>query len=405
MFIEFTFNPRLLFILIFPISKHVEKFISDNYLIHNNNNDNNNDNNNLFKIFKAFLSKEFAFIFLLIIKCKSKSSKKEVVAEENDKNDDSDSKLVDMEIKNVNKKNQTKSILFLFLLSILYFCSYSFNYFVDIINVKITRNSIGIIYEIIILYILSRIILKEKYFKHHYLSVAPICISLIIIFIIYLIELTKQDSSVYNAFWYFLVYYSLFGLFNVLIKKYFLLYFHSIYFVTLIIGAFVSIPILIYDIIRFFIKRETSDIIIVFADKINTIQNFFLFIIDLIFLLLQDLGIFWTVYYFTPFHLIICEFIYELINYYVRLIQFKIKGAASFAFLYKSDNIIIFSVLFFINLICSLIFNEIIILKFCKLEFYTKKYIKNRAELDVNSIFIKQDSLIAEIELMSANDN
>ena len=57
MFIEFTFNPKLLFILIFPISKHVEKFISDNYLIHNNNNDNNNDNNNLFKIFKAFLCK------------------------------------------------------------------------------------------------------------------------------------------------------------------------------------------------------------------------------------------------------------------------------------------------------------------------------------------------------------
>ena len=119
---------------------------------------------------------------------------------------------------------------------------------------------------------------------------------------------------------------------------------------------------------------------------------------------MQDLGIFWTVYYFTPFHLIICEFIYELINYYVRLIQFKIKGAASFAFLYKSDNIIIFSVLFFINLICSLIFNEIIILTFCKLEHETKKYIKDRAELDVNSL-LKLDSINIETELVNANDN
>ena len=120
---------------------------------------------------------------------------------------------------------------------------------------------------------------------------------------------------------------------------------------------------------------------------------------------MQDLGIFWTVYYFTPFHLIICEFIYELINYYVRLIQFKIKGAASFAFLYKSDNIIIFSVLFFINLICSLIFNEIIILKFCKLEFYTKKYIKNRAELDVDALITMQDSQTLESDPGNINDN
>ena len=67
-------------------------------------------------------------------------------------------------------------------------------------------------------------------------------------------------------------------------------------------------------------------------------------------------------------------------------------------------QIIIFSVIFFINLICSLIFNEIIILTFCKLEHETKKYIKDRAELDVNSL-LKLDSINIETELVSANDN
>ena len=401
MFIEFTFNPKLFFLLIFPISKEVEKFISPLYL---------GNDPNLFKIFRAFLSNEFSFIFLLIIKCINKSNKKEIIKEENDKIDESDLTIVDIEIKNVKKKNQTKSILFLFLLSLLYFVSYLFNYYVREKNVRLCRNSIGIIYELIILYILSKLILKEKYHKHHYLSIAPICISLIVIFIIYLKELKEEKNSIFNAFWYFLVYYSLFGLFNVLIKKYFLLYFYSIYFVLLLIGAFVCIPMLIYDIFAFYLNKDASGVIIGFVNNITSVKNFFLFIIDLLFLLMSNLGIFWTVYYFTPFHLIICEFISEIIYYYVRLIQLKTKTGveketnSDFKFLYEKNNIIIFSIIFFINLICSLIFNEIIILTFCKLEHETKKYIKDRAELDVNSL-LKLDSINIETELVSANDN
>ena len=401
MFIEFTFNPKLFFLIIFPISKEVEKFISPLYL---------GNDPNLFKIFRAFLSNEFSFIFLLIIKCINKSNKKEIIKEENDKIDESDLTIVDIEIKNVKKKNQAKSILFLFLLSLLYFGSYLFNYYVREKNVRLCRNSIGIIYEIIILYILSKLILKEKYHKHHHLSIAPICISLIVIFIIYLKELKEEKSSIFNAFWYFLVYYSLFGLFNVLIKKYFLLYFYSIYFVLLLIGAFVCIPMLIYDIFAFYLNKDASGVIIGFANNITSVKNFFLFIIDLLFLLMSNLGIFWTVYYFTPFHLIICEFISEIIYYYVRLIQIKTKTGveketnSDFKFLYEKNNIIIFSIIFFINLICSLIFNEIIILTFCKLEHETKKYIKDRAELDVNSL-LKLDSINIETELVSANDN
>ena len=338
MFIEFTFNPKLFFLIIFPISKEVEKFIVPLYL---------GNDPNLFKIFRAFLSNEFSFIFLLIIKCINKSNKKEIIKEENDKIDESDLTIVDIEIKNVKKKNQAKSFLFLFLLSLLYFGSYLFNYYVREKNVRLCRNSIGIIYELIILYILSKLILKEKYHKHHHLSIAPICISLIVIFIIYLKELKEEKSSIFNAFWYFLVYYSLFGLFNVLIKKYFLLYFYSIYFVLLLIGAFVCIPMLIYDIFAFYLNKDASGVIIGFANNITSVKNFFLFIIDLLFLLMSNLGIFWTVYYFTPFHLIICEFISEIIYYYVRLIQIKTKTGveketnSDFKFLYEKNNIII----------------------------------------------------------------
>ena len=71
MLIDFTFNPKLLFILIFPIFKESEKFISRLFILQGKD-------HNLFKIFRLFLSNELSFIFLLIFKCINKSNKNDV---------------------------------------------------------------------------------------------------------------------------------------------------------------------------------------------------------------------------------------------------------------------------------------------------------------------------------------
>ena len=400
MFIEFTFEPKLLFILIYPIFKVSEQPIINLYM---------KKDNDLFKIFRIFLSNVFSFIFLLILKCKNKSNKNEIITDENEKIEEcNEVKLADIEFINTTKKNRIKSILFIFLLSILYAGSYFFNYYVRKTIIIICRNSIGIIYEIIVFYILSLLILKEKYYKHHFLSISIICLTLIILFITYVLQVNDSDYSIYNALWYYLVYYSLYGLFDILLKKYFLVYFYSIYFVLLIIGAFVCIPMLIYDIIAYFLNRNISGVIIGFINNTNSVKSVFLFILHLLFLFISNLGLFWTIYYFTPFHLIICEFILELLNYYIRLIQYKLNGSGTttiFSFLFTTHNIVIFTIVFFINFICSLIFNEIIILKLFKLEYYTKKYIKFRAESDVNTLMVMQDSLNSDNDLVNINDN
>ena len=397
MLIEFTFDPKLLYILIFPFFREIEKIFEKLFYIRINK---------LFNLFRVFLSNEFAFIFLLIFKFMNKSTKKENIIDENEKNDEPNSAiLVDIEINSAKKKNKIKSILFLFLLSALIFGSYIFNYFTRKENIRQCRNSIGLIYEILILYILSLLILKEKYYKHHYISIAPVCVSLIVLFIKYLKQFDNPEYSIYNVFWYYLVYYVLYCSFDVLLKKYFLVYFYSIYFVLLIIGAIVCIPLLIYDIVAYFVNKDASGIIIALIDNINSFTRFLLFLVDLIFTFIENLGLFWTIYYFTPFHLIICEFISELIFYYIQLIQFKVYGNANFQFLYETNNIIIFSVIFFINILCSFIFNEIIILKFCKLEYYTKKYIKDRAQNDVDSLFVKNDSIKSENELIDVYED
>jgi len=404
--IEFSFTPKLLFILIYPIFNITEDFIIEVYL---------KKDNTFFKIFRIFLSKEFSFIFLLIFKCINKSSKKESIPEENEKIDENNSiKLVDIEMQNISKKNKIKSMIFLFLLTILYVGCYFFNYYVRRPSVIICKNSIGIIYRVIIFYLLSLFILKERYYKHHYLSISLICILLIILTIIYLVQFenlkVSKDSepSIYNAFWFYLVYYFLYGLFDILLKKYFLVYLYSIYLIKLIIGAFACVPMLIYDIIAFFTNKNVSGIIIGLINNVNSVKNVFLFIVDLLFLFISNLGMYWTIYYFTPFHLIICEFITELTIYYRGLIQFKPNETGETnisAILYGRNNIIIFSVVFFINLICSLIFNEIIILKFCNLEYYTQKYIKSRAKSDVNNLLEEQYSDSSETESSNINDN
>ena len=397
MLIEFSFDPKLLYILIFPLFREIEKIFEKLFYIRINK---------LFNLFRVFLSNEFAFIFLLIFKFMNKSTKKENIIDENEKNDEPNSAiLVDIEINSAKKKNKIKSILFLFLLSALIFGSYIFNYFTRKENIRQCRNSIGLIYDILILYILSLLILKEKYYKHHYISIAPVCVSLIVLFIKYLKQFDNPEYSIYNVFWYYLVYYVLYCSFDVLLKKYFLVYFYSIYFVLLIIGAIVCIPLLFYDIVAYFVNKDASGIIIALIDNINSFTRFLLFLVDLIFTFIANLGLFWTIYYFTPFHLIICEFISELIFYYIQLIQFKVYGNANFQFLYETNNIIIFSVIFFINILCSFIFNEIIILKFCKLEYYTKKYIKDRAQNDVDSLFVKNDSIKSENELIDVYED
>ena len=322
-----------------------------------------------------FLSYCFSAIFIIIIKCRSKSSKKgnEKDIKEEDEiiyNINSGSSQIDYESKIAKRRKRNKSLLFLFFLSIIQLSSYLFNYYVGDNNIKFSRNTIGVIYEIIVYFILSRIILKQKFYQHHYVTCIIIFVSSIVLFIYYFFQL-EDKNNYYNILWYFLVYSLLYGLFNVLVKKYLDIFFHSIYYMLIIICIIIVFSLLVYDCFAYYTIPDKSGIFIGFSNNINNTKNIFLFLLDLILQFIFNVGIMMTMYYFTPFHFITSEFISELLKYYINLIEYnetKSSNKNNFDFIYKTNNIIIFSVLFFVNLICSLIFNEIIILKIFGME-------------------------------------
>ena len=83
------------------------------------------------------------------------------------------------------------------------------------------------------------------------------------------------------------------------------------------------------------------------------------------------------------------EYIWEYINY----IKYAINSDEEF---YSTGNVIIFSVAFLINLFCCLVFNEVLILNFLKLDYNTKQRIQERMtiadNLDDDETSLKQIS-------------
>ena len=387
MIIEFTFNSQLLILLIFPIFKQIDSIVKNIYL---------QKDNTLFKIFRMFLSYEFSIIFLIISKYKNKSRKKEMESkffEETDKilENNNENEQIEIEFKKLNRKKNINSIFFLIVLSLINVGSYFYNYYVGDNNIKFSRNTIGIIFEIIIYFAL--IFLKQRFYKHHFLVCIIMFVSLIGLFINYLFQLEVKNDFI-TIFWYFIIYTLLYGLFNVLIKLYFNIFFGSIYYILLFIGTFVCFFMLFYDIIAFYKNQDLSGVIIGFKNNINIAGNFFLFLFDLVLQFIFNVGILLTIYIYSPFHFITSEFISELLKYYISTFEFyQFDKKGNYDFIYSTVNIIVFSIVFFINLICSLIFNEIIILKFFGLEYYTKKFINKRGRLESLEIFNDNETI------------
>ena len=376
MLIEFEkFNSKLLILLIFsifnPLKRIIEVKINDN---------------NYFEMFRFYLSYTLSFIFILIIKKRTKNNKKNIeinyIAKTNNSKKENWINPQDNVKKEIKKEKFHKQIFFIILLVLIWLILNIFNIIFkaiysgkDINNILfIGKQSIGILFEIIYFILLSIFILKKKIYKHHLMSL--IVISVNISLLIFSFGTCFPDNIIEVILYYFFSSF-LFCLYYVVVKKYLNLFSNSPYNIMFNIGIISIIILFIYDIIAFLICRNDNTNIhgIIYGFKNNLELSFiFFFILDIIFNFLSNIGIWLTVYYFSPFHYIISESISEYLYYtydcYINKTGYKLKDK------------IIYSIVYIINLIFFLIFNEIIILNFCGLSHNIKKNIEDRESMD-----------------------
>ena len=260
-------------------------------------------------------------------------------------------------------------------LSILIFLADFINiYFTNDNNIRFFYNTVGALFEIINFCLLNIFIFRQKFYRHHIISFIIISISLIILFIIYAIG-NKFDLHIILYFYLYSLFYSLFFFCG---KKYLDTYFQSPYYMLSVIASINTSFLLLYDILAYFINDKYSGIILGFKNNINSFTNFLCFFGEILLLFINNFGIWMTIYYLTPFHFIISEYTAEIIKFYIKVIT----KSGDNDYYYEIHKIIIFTSVYFINLLCSLIFNEIIILNFCQLGLYTKKFIKEREKIE-----------------------
>jgi hypothetical protein len=386
MWIEFSeFNLKILILLIFPVSKRIQDYSKKAYIT---------KENQLFKTFRYFLSYIFAFIPFLIIKFRTKNANEKNKILEINKIDTNSTRnftitnsIVILKEKKIQLR-KLKSFLFLFSLCVLGLFCYFYRFLFEKSEFAEEKQSIGIFFEIADYVVLSRFILKQKLYKHNFVSAGLISAILMILFIISFPYI--ETEYIFLSFAYYFFFSLCFGSYDILGKRYMINFFVSPYYLMFIIGSINVILMIIYELFAYFLNPDVSGIIIGFKNNVDNIGKLFLFILDIFLEGIWNLGIWLTVYYLTPCHYFISEYISEYVYYMISALE-SLEG------FYSKINIAIFSISYFINFFCCLVFNEVIILNFFGLDFNTKKRIEQR---------IRQEHIsLGKINLVELNED
>ena len=379
MLIELSeFNLFLFLPLVFPITYRIEDYIMRTFIT---------NDNQLFKAFRYFLSHVLNFIPLLIVKLRTrkeviKNKKVDIKIEvQSAQSNNEVSHVAKREESNevikllykIEKKKRIKSCLYLIVLSaIALFCFY-YRYLFQEERFGYSKQSVGIFFEIFDYIGLSMLILKLKLYKHSYISAGIIAGILLMLFIITIFYIEVGD--ILPSFLFHFCLSLCFGSLDVIGKRYMINYFVSPYYLLTLIGIIDVIALLIFDAIIAIFNLDIDGTILGFKNNITSVGLFFMFILDIIVQWVWILGIWLTVYYLSPNHFFISEYISEYVYYITNAISIK-EG------FYNEVNIVIFSISFAINFFCCLVFNEVIILNFCGLDYNTKKRINQRVNND-----------------------
>ena len=366
-------NYKIIFIFLFPIFG----------VIYNQIRERKAKRTEFFFLELYFISYLFSFIPYLIEFSICRPKKNNNTDEINDLSHKSEISILNQTIElihtpNTKRKNFIKSIIF-----IIFLCGVSIAFRHFDYEATFDKKTIGLVYKIPILFLLSYLILKYKYYKQHFITLGFNILTLLTKYILSIIQ-SNSGKYVKEHLWkYFL--FALCHSILLISGKYFMeKYRKTPYYLMLFIGIINSFILIAIATIKYLITSE-SEIFSGFSNYITSFPTFLIFMADIISQFIYNLGSWITVYYFTPLHTIISENVQEI--YYMYDFKSNIEYWEEQGFYW---NMWVIPSVLVINLICSLIFNEIIILKCFKCDYYTririeereKKETKNFLELD-----------------------
>ena len=301
----------------------------------------------------------------------------------------------DIEITVEEEKKQKRKELIINILILIFLCGVSLAYNHFNFESYYDKKTIGLAYKIPEFFLLSFAILKYRYHIHHYITFGLNTLTFIAKYLLN-IYLSNAQSCIGFHIWFYFLFSITYCLLLVLGKYYRDKYNKLPYFLMLIIGGVFGLILISIAICKYLVTSE-SQIFKGFDENIisrDSKKYIFLFLAGIITQFIYNLGLWITVYYFTPCHTIISENMMEVYYYIYDYNNNK-------AYWIENNfywNFWLMPLILVINLFCSLIFNEIIILKFCGLDFYTKIRIQERLKKE-------SDLMLDESDKTSENDN
>ena len=244
-----------------------------------------------------------------------------------------------------------KRIIIIFILLILLFTIYEVSHLLNIDKHTFDTRLLFIFF----IPIFNKIILKEKIYKHQYLSLLISCIGIMLLIIPTCLILGQDDimANILNF-----VGGLCFSLFFVLIKSLTHLYNVSPFKISLSFGlltiTYTTLLFAIYSLVKYHDLSYFKDCID-FSNIENKIYIIVYIILSFIFGIFYQLFVFLVIFYFSPIFLITTEIIGPLFLWIEKIIIFGIS----------MPDIILYPFGFFITIFSTLIYNDIIVLNFC----------------------------------------
>lgn len=370
-------------LLISPIGYILARIIYQNYLI-----------NPYYYLFIFFLSHFLSLIPLLIYKKNEKEQNK------NDKeNKDINRKIIpeDLQVKNeidilkekLEELKKIQKIKNIAIFGILYFISFVLFYFSNYISNTTFYGNISMISEVLYFSLFNKILLGRFFYSHHCFSIILMSIGKIGLYIILMIQFiqSEEENAMRDFIIPFIIDFFLYLIFTfflikskIIIEKYFISPYEMIFY----LGLLGAILLLIFEPITFFIKCNNEQSLLCYKGKLggiingikqlSSIKGLFASLGIMLSLFLTTLGLWMTVAYLSPSHYLTSESI----------------GAFGLNIVnecYRNNKLLknpLFYIFPFITIFACFIYNEILIINACNLNYNTRKSIIERQSSESN---------------------